>query len=330
MKYKVVVCGGTFDYFHKGHETFLDYAFDLGEKVIIGLTSDVYIDSSKFKIQNYETRQKVVAEFVKKKGAINKVKLVKIDDVFGPTLDRSLKIDAIVVSEDTKKGAKIINNKRKEVGLKELKTLIVPFVKTEDGDIISSSRIRNGEINRMGKVYLNQLWLKNTLVLPGNLRNEFKKPFGTLIPDLEDLKTLIGTVATVGDVTTKKFNELSLNQKISVVDFKVERKKRFEDVKELGFSGNEKIINIDNPAGHLTSEVFSALASLIRQDIDGRIILQINGEEDLVVLPLVLAMPLGSLIFYGQPHEGIVKVEVSEDSKEKAYSLIGKLNSHFT
>jgi len=50
MKYNLVACGGTFDHFHKGHEEFLRYVFSVGKKVIVGVTSDEYIESSKFKV----------------------------------------------------------------------------------------------------------------------------------------------------------------------------------------------------------------------------------------------------------------------------------------
>ena len=55
-----------------------------------------------------------------------------------------------------------------------------------------------------------------------------------------------------------------------------------------------------------------------------RIVIKIDGEEHLSVLPMVLCAPLGFVIFYGQPHEGVVKVEITEEKKEKAYSMTCK------
>ncbi len=40
FQYRLVATGGTFDRFHKGHAALLDKAFSVGEKVIIGVTSD--------------------------------------------------------------------------------------------------------------------------------------------------------------------------------------------------------------------------------------------------------------------------------------------------
>ena len=118
MPNNLIVCGGTFDHFHKGHEAFLNYVFSVGKKYLVGITSDNYVKNSKFRIQNpefiepFEKRKESVLEFVKKEKALNKVEIIKIEDLFGPTLSKDLVIDAIVVSQDSKDGADIINQKK--------------------------------------------------------------------------------------------------------------------------------------------------------------------------------------------------------------------------
>ena len=57
-KYKKVAVGGTFDKFHKGHEKLLETAFEIGEFVEIGVTSDAFgglkgdIDPFKVRMSN--------------------------------------------------------------------------------------------------------------------------------------------------------------------------------------------------------------------------------------------------------------------------------------
>ena len=330
-KFNLVVCGGTFDHFHKGHESLLRLALSLGNKVIIGVTSDDYVKNSKFRIQNsefvepFEERKESVLEFLKQNNLKNRAEIIKIGDLFGPTLDKSLEIDAIVVSEDTKKGAKIINAKRKGLGLKDLQILIAPQVLAEDKKLISSGRIRKGEINREGKLYVKREWFSKNLKLTEDLRNEFKKPFGELFKDVQNsFKNKNYLVITVGDITTKMFNEKSLGQNLSVIDFKVARKNKFSNILELGFAGDEKVFNVDNPAGHITSNLFKKITEIFKVGIGSKVILQISGEEDLAVLPLVLASPLNAIIYYGQPGEGIVKIEVSEKIKKIVYGLVNK------
>ena len=43
MKYKKVATGGTFDHIHAGHRRLLEKSFEVGEEVVIGLTSDEFV-----------------------------------------------------------------------------------------------------------------------------------------------------------------------------------------------------------------------------------------------------------------------------------------------
>jgi pantetheine-phosphate adenylyltransferase len=332
MAFNLAVCGGTFDHFHIGHKSLLKLVFSLGKKVMIGITSDGYIRNLKINTQSLELiepiekRKQSVLNFAKEKKVLNKVRLVEIDDLFGQTLSKDLLIDAIVVSEESRRGAHLINRKRKEIGLAPLKVVVLPLIRAEDEKIISSERIRDGEITREGKLYVRDSWLNRDIELTENLRKNFQKPFGKLLENIDySLGIRSHLVIAVGDITTKNFNARSLDQSISVVDFKVAREKKFSNMQELGFSGNENIYKVDNPAGHITPDLFRKLAEIINSSMRKRIILQVNGEEDLAVLPLVLLAPLNTVIYYGQPGKGLVEVMVSENAKNKAYNLMSEL-----
>jgi len=340
MSFNLVVCGGTFDHFHKGHKEFLRCVFSVGKKIIVGITSDEYVKKSNIptslklrgvsknqisKIEPFEKRRQEVLAFIKVERVYEKTEIVEINDLFGPTLDKNLAIDAIVVSDNTKKGAEIINERRRKLGLKALNLFVIPRVLAEDGQLISSSRIRNGEIDREGKAYIKKEWFDKNLKLTENLREEFKKPFGDLLMDISSLsKDKNNLVITVGDITTKIFNEKSLGQNMSVIDFKVARKKKFSNISELGFNGQEKVFKVDNPPGHITSSLFKKLSGIFKSEVRGKVILYINGEEDLTVLPLILLSPLNTIIYYGQSGKGVVKVVVSEESKARAYDLMSQ------
>ena len=339
--FNTVVLGGTFDHFHKGHKKFILFAFSLSSKVIVCITSDKYVKSLKLKtpakgearqgrqnsklIKNYEKRKGEVEDFLKKEGIFQRAEIVKIDDVFGITLDRGFRGEAIVVADKTMKGAQKINERRKAMGLLPLEIIKAPNELADDKGPISSSRIRDGEIDREGKLCVNPKFLEHPLFVTEELRKELEKPFGELVED-DSLENYSGLLVTVGDVTTQRFNKLGLGQKISVIDFKVKREKVFSSILSLGFLGLEKIIHVNNPPGTIVPQLFIAAKSAF-SDSDKRIIIQIEGEEDLSVLPLVLAAPLGATIFYGQPNEGIVKVLVDEKIKEKAYNLVSAFNT---
>ena len=75
--------------------------------------------------------------------------IVALNDNWGPgVFDESL--NAIIVSEETEKVAIELNINRKLKGLRELEIVVVPLVLADDGIRISSTRIRNKEINIEG------------------------------------------------------------------------------------------------------------------------------------------------------------------------------------
>lgn len=308
------------------------FAFLKGEKAIIGLTSNSFVQRvEKEKTESYKTRRANLNQFLRTEGLIDKAKIIQIHDVFGPTLSKELPLEAIIVSKDTVRGAELINKKRKEKGLPALKVFIAPSVLAEDGDLISSSRIRNGEINREGRLYVQPQWLRHSLFLPEKLRSVLRKPFGRVIKSVKELNSVrdFAQVITVGDIVTREFNCLGIGQKISVVDFKVARQKMFKSLSELGFEGKEEVLEVKNPSGSLTPELFKAVQKamqLVNSKQQIRFVLKVDGEEDLAVLPILLSFPLGWTIFYGQPEEGVVEVKVTQESKKRAYELVDRFS----
>jgi GTP-dependent dephospho-CoA kinase len=328
MKFNLAVCGGTFDHFHKGHKEFLRHCLSISKKILIGITTDNYVKSKNKdkRIQNYKLRKQNVERFLQNEKALDRCLIEPIDDIFIPKEWENLPVEAVVVTKDTILGAEKINLRRIEQEKAPLKIEVFPLVQNSYNEYISSSNIRGGKIDIKGLPYINPIWLNKKLFITDNLRRIFKKPFGDLlIKDNYFIPPHCPNLITVGDITTKNFNSLGLNQDVSVIDFKVARKRMFSNLFDLGFSGKEKIIKIENPSGCLTPALFNAasLAFELRKKND-RVIIEIEGEEDLSVLPLVLAAPLGSVIFYGQPDEGVVKINISEKNKKITYGLVSQ------
>jgi len=148
-KYKLAAVGGTFDKFHKGHQTLLEKAFKVAETVAIGVTSDKFA-AKKDPIEPCQTRIKNLKKYLKKKGYKN-FYIEKLEDPYGPTI-HDKKFEAIIVSRETQPRAKQINKIRKEKKLPPLDIITINMVKAEDGEPISSTRIRKGEIDKKGKV----------------------------------------------------------------------------------------------------------------------------------------------------------------------------------
>ena len=149
-KYTKVCLGGTFDRIHIGHERLLKIAFEVGEEVIIGLTSDTKAKRGRVneKLSSFKNRYTNLENFLSKQFDIN-FSIVELNDDWGPgALDDDL--DAIIVSEETEKVASELNKKIALKGLNPLDIVTVSLILDKKGEKISSTRIRNSEIDREG------------------------------------------------------------------------------------------------------------------------------------------------------------------------------------
>ncbi|WP_457751939.1 phosphopantetheine adenylyltransferase [Thermococcus sp.] len=150
-KFRKVVVGGTFDRLHLGHKALLRMAFEVGRYVYIGLTSDEMIRDKAHaeKILPYELRLRDLLKFMEVNGYGN-YRIIKIHNAVGFAGDIK-SLEAIVVSEETYKGALIVNKVRNERGLNPLEIVTIPLVKSSLGPRISSTLIRAGLIDPFGR-----------------------------------------------------------------------------------------------------------------------------------------------------------------------------------
>jgi pantetheine-phosphate adenylyltransferase len=147
-----VCIGGTFNILHKGHKLLIDKAFEVaGLKgyVFIGITTGDILTGKK-DVKSTIERRKSIEKYLAKKGFINRAVIEPIEDKYGPSVKKEF--DAIIVSPETKNTAEDINKKRKELKKKPLKIIQIPFVLSENGLPISSSRIKKKEIDEYGNI----------------------------------------------------------------------------------------------------------------------------------------------------------------------------------
>jgi len=146
-KYGKVAVGGTFDKFHEGHRLLIEKAFQIGENVLIGVTSDEF-GGLKGEIEPCDVRMSNLNLLLKDR---SNYYLARLEEHYGPTVDDPT-IDAIVVSPETEPTAQKINQIRQKKGMNSLEIITIGMVLAQDGKPISSSRIRRGEIDSNGKI----------------------------------------------------------------------------------------------------------------------------------------------------------------------------------
>lgn len=325
MTYKHIGIGGTFDLLHEGHKKFICYAFSLAERVTIGVTNDKLVRKLKGgSIQGFDQRFEEINNFVIFGKFLSRARVVSLDNFFGPTLDDRT-IDCLLVTKDSLRGAKMINRARSKLGLKDLPVEIFPLVTGSDNKEISSKRIRSGVISQQGVNYYDYLIKQGDLYLPQNLRVALKQPFGVIYKDLRKIRRdrrVDKLLATVGDYTTQMFLKNGVSPDLSVIDFKIQRANTFENVIDLGFSGQEKIIETVSPPGIISRGLVKAIHESLTTVGNNKTIVLVDGEDDLSVLVLSLMAPLGSIIYYGIRNRGSVQVKVNLNLKSKLIELI--------
>ncbi|OLS24403.1 MAG: hypothetical protein HeimC3_20000 [Candidatus Heimdallarchaeota archaeon LC_3] len=185
------------------------------------------------------------------------------------------------------------------------------------------------------------------LILPDSLRNKLAEPFGILygeenkISPEKQLQPLLAKfeniIVSVGDVVTDSLLSIDIFPNFGIIDYNTLR----GEYKGSDFTDYKKF-KITNPPATITYNSWKTIKNLyksFKEDIKSRkndlfshskkintIIVVVDGEEDLLVIPCIIEAPIGSLILYGQPNKGIIVITVSEELKQSTIALVKKFN----
>jgi len=158
--------------------------------------------------------------------------------------------------------------------------------------------------------------------LPDSLRDQFKSPLGVLLPENQADKSNIekylspnSYIITVGDRTTEKLIQFGFNPSLQIVDSHEKRIKREPPKSKVATN-----LTCNNPATEITQESIDLIKRAFESKPPVRIL--VNGEEDLLVIPVCIFAPENSIVMYGQPNEGLVIVKVTPEIRNKTQALL--------
>jgi len=179
--------------------------------------------------------------------------------------------------------------------------------------------------------------MNKILRLPEDRKYEFSQPLGKLISGSREetipkIKKIINDfirknfnieIYLVGDIVSQDFLKddfLKRFVRTCVIDEKTQRSKE----KSINDEFFDRLMDLENPKGTINPKSFNLFREILNSNKKS-LIRVILGEEDLLVLPLILEIPLKEnvkqLVFYGQPPitdskhqipEGVVMVEVDK------------------
>ena len=150
--FDLVAMGGTFDIIHSGHMALLNKAFSISTKVIIGVTSDqLAVKKGKNPENDYSKRISLLKSTIEENFPDSAYEIAKLENEFGPAVLEEY-VKALIVSEETSDKGTLLNKLRAERNIPPVKIVVVPIVLAKDGKAISTTRIKNSEIDSHGNL----------------------------------------------------------------------------------------------------------------------------------------------------------------------------------
>ncbi len=165
--------------------------------------------------------------------------------------------------------------------------------------------------------------------LTSQLRRKLKRPLGTLVcGSLEQITGLLREyierekprkIVAVGDQVSKDLTDHSFMPDILIVDNRIMREK----VAPIPISA-DRILRVRNPPGTITDEAWEAIERAAQSSERTKIV--VEGEEDLLALVAIIAVPEDSVIIYGQPRKGIVLVRATSEMKRLTSEMVALMD----
>lgn len=133
----------------------------------------------------------------------------------------------------------------------------------------------------------------------------------------------------VGDMVTFTLGEMGLHLDVGVVDYKTCRTP-FEEADVIrGLFGHRK--RVCNEAGTISDEAYGTIKEAMGYEfpLDPPLLIEVEGEEDLLLIPVVMYAPDNAVLLYGQPGEGMVVVRPEEGLRKKMASYLETMEEYY-
>lgn len=316
-----------FDRLHLGHHALIDRLSEMPDPVAVVTNGELVgkgLELAKI-IQPAEYRMKKLLEYLKcieLKGIVQIEIMRDVNDLLALQGEKKFLMYQGPCCTEIENGS--LERRKEKLGLYDRVEYLKP-VRADDGEKLTSARIRQGFIDRNGRRLVGTKELPRLLKLEG--RSDLRSPKGEIFsvkegaPERHVAKRISQEeppcVIAVGDVTSETVSREGAIPDVCIVDGMTKR----------GFYGGsiegEREYSCYNPPAVLYPEAWAAIATAIQDGLKS--VVNIEGEEDLMGFPVVLLAPENSVMIYGQPDVGIVWVPVNSSNKILARQLLEKM-----
>lgn len=162
------------------------------------------------------------------------------------------------------------------------------------------------------------------LSLPDTAREAMREPLGPVITESDLVLHMrkSDTIITVGDMVTVTLASAGYPVALALFDYKTKRNDERDFRAQLQKLPGERA-RARNPPATLTKELWTELQNaMFKVNTGGRVLLEVEGEEDLCAIPAIMMAPDGAKVLYGMPDRGIVVVTVDKRSRQMARRLL--------
>jgi uncharacterized protein (UPF0218 family) len=166
--------------------------------------------------------------------------------------------------------------------------------------------------------------IEKDIFLPESLRDELKKPFGKLMECSDIAKMFKGkdiTLVTIGDFVSKSLIKGGLSPNLIIWDGKNKRLP-VEDLSTL--RDYAPITKVSNSAASISKEAWDVVSESLNKEKES---ILVDGEEDLLAIPVILNSNEGTYVVYGMPpEEGAILIDIDPKIKSVFQDLLSKFD----
>lgn len=162
--------------------------------------------------------------------------------------------------------------------------------------------------------------ISHDLKLPKEIRGDLRELLGPIVTGyLPEKYHGHRPIITVGDVVTEVLVSQGITPDVAVIDYFTRRGEYSPDLND-----EIKKLKLKNPQGYIMSDSWKMMKKAIEHPEP--VIINVDGEEDLLSLVAIILCPNDGLVIYGVPSRGMVVNVSDEDKKKKARQVINRMN----